>query len=167
MADAKPVSTLDELLAIEAIRQLKAAYCRLVDTKQWTRLQALFAENATVAGFGSVPDGSGPAEFVAGVAERVGSSVSIHHVHAPEIVLIGVDTARAVWPMMDYVEFPDAPSTAERGWIGWGFYEEEYQREDGAWRISFMRLARQRMDDFDPEHPALKSGRIPPDPGWL
>ncbi len=160
-------SKLEHLVAIESIRQLKAAYCRLVDTKQWGRLQALFTADATVAGFGSVPDGSGPAEFVAGVAARISKSVSVHHAHAPEIVLTGADTARGIWPMMDYVEFPNAATVAERGWIGWGFYEEEYRRVGDEWRISFMRLARQRMDDFEPDHPALKPGRIAPDPGWL
>ena len=31
--------TLDDLLAVEAIRQLKARYCRFVDTKQWRQLE--------------------------------------------------------------------------------------------------------------------------------
>ena len=126
------LSTLDDMLAIEAIRQLKAAYCRLVDTKQWQRLEMLFAADAKMEGFGSVPDGSGPSVFIAGAAERIGASVSIHHVHAPEILLSSPDTARCVWPMMDYVEFPAGSTpTGERGWIGWGFYEEEYACIDG------------------------------------
>lgn len=159
--------TLDDLLAIEAIRQLKAAYCRLLDTKQWRRLEALFTADATVAGFGSVPDGSGISAFIAGVTDRIGESVSVHHVHAPEIMLTGPDSARGVWPMVDYVELTGAAAKESRGWIGWGFYEEEYRREAGQWRIAFMRLARQRMDDIGPDHPALKAGRIAPDPGWL
>ena len=163
-----PPKTLEDLLAIEAIRQLKAAYCRLVDTKQWDRLQALFTADATVEGFGSVPDGAGPAAFVARVAERIGASVSIHHVHAPEIALTGPATARGVWPMVDYVEFlPGAHPAGGRGWVGWGFYEEEYARVDGEWRIAFMRLARLRMDDIGPDHPALKPGRIPPAADWM
>jgi hypothetical protein len=159
--------TLDHLLAIEAIRQVKAAYCRFVDTKQWDRLAGLFTADATVAGFGTVPDGTSAAAFVRGIAGRLAETVTLHHVHAPEIAITGTDTARGCWPMMDYVEFPDAATTADRGWIGWGIYEEEYRCEAGEWRISFMRLARQRMDDFEPDHPALKPGRIAPDPGWL
>ncbi len=161
-------ASLDDLLAMKAIRQVKAAYCRFVDTKQWARLKTLFTPDATVAGFGSVPDGTGIASFVDGIAERIGSTVSIHHVHAPEIVLLGSGSARAAWPMMDYVEFPAAAASAEgRGWIGWGVYEEEYVRADGEWRISFMRLTRHRMDDITADHPALKPGRIPPTPDWI
>jgi hypothetical protein len=169
MAVAYPTApkSLDDLLALEAIRQLKAAYCRFVDTKQWQRLEALFTADAWVAGFGAVPDGSGPSAFVAGVAERIGNSVSVHHVHAPEITLTGPDKAQGIWPMMDYVEFTGAAAGAGRGWIGWGFYEEQYARVGGEWRIGFMRLARQRMDDLALDHPALKPGRIPPAPGWL
>lgn len=168
MANAPAATTLEDLLALEAIRQLKAAYCRLVDTKQWGRLEALFTADAKVEGFGSVPDGSNPGTFVAGVAERIGASVSIHHVHAPEIILISADTARGSWPMMDYVEFPSSTDpAAARGWIGWGSYEEEYRRVNGQWRITFMRLTRQRMDELTADHPALKLGRIAPNPGWL
>ena len=160
-------SSLDRLLAADAIRQLKASYCRFVDTKQWGRLTALFAPDARVEGFGSVPDGSDAAAFVEGVAAFLGPAISIHHVHEPQILVSGPDTARAVWPMMDYVERPAAPTPEERGWIGWGFYEEDYVRSAGIWRIAFMRLARQRMDALTPDHPRPRPGRIPPVSGWI
>ena len=102
------------------------------------------------------------------MVDRIGASVSIHHVHAPEIVLTGSDNARGCWPMMDYVEFTARDDrAADRGWISWGCYEEEYRRIGGQWRISFMRLARQRMDTLTADHPALTAGRIAPDPDWL
>jgi len=161
------VAALDRLMAFEAIRQLKASYCRFVDTKQWDRLATLFATEATVEGFGSAPDGSGISAFLQGVAGFLGPAISIHHVHEPQIAITGPDSARAVWPMMDYVERPGAATPAERGWIGWGYYEEEYVRTAEGWRIAFMRLARQRMDDLTPDHAQPRPGRIPPVPDWI
>lgn len=163
--------TPDALAADAAIRRLKAAYCRFVDTKQWDRLADLFTPDARFEGFGSVPDGAGPADFVAGVEAFLGTALSIHHVHTPEIELTGPDAARAIWPMMDYVDLhPDGPpadAEARRGWIGWGYYEEAYVRVAGAWRVSELRLVRQRMDPLAADHPLARYGRHAPRPDWI
>ena len=106
-------TTPDDLLAIEAIRQLKARYCRFVDTKQWERLRGVFVPDAKIDGLGSAPDGSSPATFVAGISKRLARVISIHHVHNPEIKLLGPDKARGIWPMMDYLEFPADTPPAE------------------------------------------------------
>lgn len=160
-----------DLPALEAIRRLKAAYCRFVDTKQWERLEALFTPDASLDGFGSVPDGADPATFVAAVAKTLARAVSTHHVHAPEIVLDGPDSARAIWPMMDHVDFPPGESAGgrprRRGWLGRGWYEERYVRVDGAWLIAHMRLVRQRMDELPADHPVPEAGRHAPRPDWI
>lgn len=161
----------ERLLATAAIHQLKARYCRYVDTKRWDALHALFSENARLDGFGSVPDGTTPSVFVAGIAARLAPAITIHHVQAPEIDFTGGDTARGVWSMMDYVDFgepmqqPDGGTS--RGWIGWGYYEETYVREGDGWRFAYMRLARQRLDPLSDDHPAATFGRHGPTPGWL
>jgi len=164
-------ATLEDLLAIEAIRRLKARYCRFVDTKQWARLAALFTPDARLEGFGSVPDGADSAALIAAISRRLADAITIHHVHTPEIVLTAPDRARGLWPMMDYVDFlengPPAEAPSDRGWIGWGAYEEEYARVDGVWLISFMRLARQRMDTLTADHPMAKPGRHKPSPDWI
>jgi len=161
----------DELVAIDAIRQLKARYCRFVDTKQWDRLTALFAPEARLEGFGSVPDGADPATFVAAVSRRLAQAITVHHVHEPEISIIDPDRARGIWPMMDYVDFQrdgqPADTRTERGWIGWGYYEEDYVRSGGEWRISFMRLARLRLDALTADHPAAKPGRLKFSAEWI
>ena len=163
--------TLDDLLAVEAIRQLKARYCRFVDTKQWRQLEKLFTPDARLEGFGSVPDGSNPAHFVDGVSKRLGQATTIHHVQAPEITLVGPETARGIWSMMDHVEFPadqqPPGSPIDRGWIGWGYYEEEYVRTNDNWLISYMRLARQRMEDLPVYHPQAKPIRHTPNTEWF
>lgn len=160
---------LQDIAVVEGVRQLKARYCRFVDTKQWERLKRLFTPEARLSGFGAVPDGATPDAFVDGVAANLAKAVSIHHVHQPEIAPAGPDRARGVWAMMDYVEFPpDEPSPyGARGWVGWGFYEEDYVRHDGVWLIDAMRLARIRMDQLDSDRPAINPGRLPPSPNWL
>ena len=164
-------TALDPLPAIEAIRQLKARYCRFVDTKQWERLKALFAPDAQFDGFGSVPDGTDPATFVSAISKRLAQAITVHHVHAPEIVFLEPQRARGVWAMMDYVDFQaggQAKGTgAGRGWIGWGYYEEEYACLDGVWLISYMRLTRQRMDELTADHPEAKFSRHGPATDWL
>jgi hypothetical protein len=56
---------------------------------------------------------------------------------------------------------------AAQGWLGWGYYEEEYARIDGVWLISYMRLTRQRMDELPVDHPQAKFSRHSPTKGWL
>lgn len=166
-----PPTTLDDLLAIEAIKTLKARYCRFVDTKQWDRLPALFVPEARLYGFGSVGDGGTPAEFVAGLSKRLAKVISIHHVTAPEILLTGPDAARGIWPMMDYLEFPEGEAPGEapgsRGFVGWGHYEEEYRRTTDGWKFSYMRLTRLRIDALSENHPRPRPGRFAHTPDWI
>jgi hypothetical protein len=50
--------------------------------------------------------------------------------------------------MSDYVEWP-ADDGQRVGLRGYGHYFEEYEREDGQWRISRSRLERLRVDPLD------------------
>ncbi|MDX2158005.1 MAG: nuclear transport factor 2 family protein [Hyphomicrobiaceae bacterium] len=163
--------SLDDLLAIEAIRQLKARYCRFVDTKQWDRLAGVFAPGARLDGLGSAPDGSDAATFVAGISKRLARVISIHHVHNPEITITGPGIAQGIWPMMDYLEFPadERPSEApeSRGFVGYGFYEEEYRKVGDTWLIAHLRLTRMRVDALAQDHPLPRFGRHKPSPDWL
>ena len=159
------------LADLERIKTLKARYCRFVDTKQWSRLATLFAADTRFDGFGSAPAGSNAATFIAGISKRLANVVSIHHVHTPEIEFTGPDTARGIWPMVDYLQFPkDAPpreAPDSPGFVGWGYYEEEYRREGGDWKFSFLRLVRLRIDPLAKDHPAVRPGLLAPSPDWL
>ena len=90
---------LDYLLSADAIRQVKARYCRYIDTKQWDKLGGLFTADCRFEGLGSAPPGADVATFVAGVSSRLGPTISVHHCHTLEVVMTGADTARAVWAM--------------------------------------------------------------------
>jgi len=159
------------LLSLERIRQLKARYCRFIDTKQWARLPSLFTEDCRFEGLGSAPAGADVATFVAGVSARLQNTISVHHCHMPEIAMTGPNTARGIWAMDDYVEWQDGSPVKEapghRGFRGFGHYEEEYRSDSGEWRISFLRLARLRIDALPDDNPHALMGQRQATPDWL
>lgn len=156
---------------LDAIHQLKARYCRFIDTKQWTRLHTLFTLDARFEGLGSAPTGATVEMFVSGISTRLAPVLSIHHCHMPEINFLGFDRARGIWAMMDYLEWPEGSGPHEaqgfRGFTAYGHYEEEYHRTADGWRIGFLRLTRLRIDPL--AQPALRSDRVllPHSPDWL
>ena len=132
------VQTLDE---IEAIKQLKARYFRLMDTKQWELFGDVFTEDATLAASPG-PDETfrGRADIVRRVSGALRDARTVHHGHMPEIELTGADTATGIWAMYDFVELPQLVLH------GWGHYHEEYAKQGDAWRIRRSRLTRLRLD---------------------
>jgi hypothetical protein len=138
-------ANLQELLDIEAIKQLKARYFRLMDLKQWDDWGFVFATDCLM----EVPEAEmvnrGRAEIVANVSGALVGARTCHHGHMPEIEITGDGTARGTWAMFDYVEFPEMDG-ARFGLQGYGHYLEEYKREDGEWRIARIRLERLRID---------------------
>lgn len=166
-----PTWTLQQLSDLEDIRQLKARYCRFIDTKQWDRLAGLFTPGTRFEGFGSAPTGADEKVFVAGISKRLAEVVSIHHCHTPEIAFTGPDRARGLWQMMDFLQFPaDAPpreAPDAGGFVAFGYYEEEYVRAADGWRFAFLRLTRLRVDPLPKSHPAARPGFIAPTPDWL
>ena len=140
--------------AIAAIKQLKARYFRLMDTKQWAAYRQLFTDDM-VFYFESAraPAATSGDEFVAHVRGRLATAVSVHQGHMPEIELTSADSARGVWAMFDWVDDPGQ----HRAFQGYGHYHEEYRRgDDGQWRISQLRLTRLRVDEVAPS-----SGTVP------
>lgn len=137
----------DTLLDIEAIKCLKARYCRLLDRKDWAAWRQLFADDFssdTSESGGKVIHGAD--EFVAFVQKMLGkpSRVTVHQVHAPEIALTSATTAEGVWALEDTVRL--APGVNMRGF---GHYTETYRKIDGEWRIQISTLTRLRMDIFN------------------
>lgn len=138
--------TIEQLNDIEDIKQLKARYCRLIDQKKWSDLEAELATDAVIEIAGA-PGGAQDTQrfttahaFVEGLRELMGPLVSVHQVHAPEITLVDARTARGVWTICDRLVFPDgAPFRILQGW---GLYHETYEKMSGRWRIASLRLER-------------------------
>jgi hypothetical protein len=155
---------------VEAIKQLKARYFRLMDTKQWDEWRGVFADDCRFEGTSRAY--AGPDEFVAGTRARLDPAITIHQGHMPEIVFTGDGTARGVWAMFDWVEWPE-PIDHGRGFglgfTGYGHYEEEYRREDGGWKIASLRLTRLVLRPIEGELPPVMTDGVVSSRGrnWL
>jgi hypothetical protein len=137
--------TIEQMNDLEAIRQLKARYFRLMDTKQWETWADCFTA-AVSASYEGVPRANsglpldvaltGRAELVKGVSSLLTGAKSIHQGFMPELELTSATTARGIWAMFDYVMLPTCH------FKGWGHYHEEYVKEGAAWRIKRIHLTR-------------------------
>jgi hypothetical protein len=137
--------TLQDLLAIEAIKQLKGKYFFLMDTKQWEDWRQLFTHDLRVEG--TISAEGGRDYFVDSVRDLLEGVVSCHQGYTPIIKVDSDTTAHGTWPMRDDLRFgrrgqshPLSGKYTRR--LGYGYYDEKYRREDGEWKISHMRLHR-------------------------
>jgi len=127
---------------IEAIKQLKARYCRTMDTKDWAAMREVFADDVemdTTASGGGVVTGAD--EFMAFLQGALGDVITVHQCHMPEIALTSATSASGVWGMEDMLRWPDG-----RELHGYGHYHETYEKVGGEWRIKRSQLTRLRMD---------------------
>ena len=141
---------MDMAATLEAIRSVKARYCRFLDTKDWSALSDLFLPDAVL----DVQQDTGMAPFVgrAILIEQIRAAViharSAHQVHTPEITLISDDEATAIWAMQDRVVW-DAGKSPIAGVVsitGYGHYHERYLRQADGWRIASLKLTRLHVD---------------------
>jgi hypothetical protein len=137
---------------LDAIHQLKARYFRYVDTKHWSKLRMIFTEDARFEGLWAAANH--PDDFVTNLSRNLTEDViSVHRGFMPEIHSLGSEMARGIWAMSDYLTWEPGSRAylgvslpGQRGIRGYGHYSEEYQRVDGTWKISFLKLTRLRID---------------------
>jgi SnoaL-like domain len=144
--------------AIEAIKQLKARYCRYLDTKDWAAWRGIFADDFlsdTSEAGGKVIAGAD--DFVAFTRKAIGrpTQATAHQVHAPEIELTSATTARGVWALQDVVRFGPGLSL-----VGYGHYHETYENVAGQWLIKSSKLTRLREDIVTPLFSLYISSRM-------
>ena len=131
---------------LEAIRQLRARYCRTMDTKDWAGMRQVFTDDVEVD---TTPDGgvtNGADVFLGFLQEVLGDVITVHHCHLPEIELTSATTATGIWAMEDMLRWPNGMELH-----GYGHYHEEYVQQDGTWRIAKLKLTRLRRDMTMPE----------------
>ena len=139
--------TTDALADRIAICELKARYCRLLDTKQWDAWSDLFAEDFVLdtSEAGGPPPLAGRMAALASVRAFIETARTVHQVHSPEISIDG-DLAHGIWAMQDRFVL-DAGSSL----TGYGHYTESYTKRDGTWRIATSKLTRLFVDFKEPE----------------
>jgi hypothetical protein len=122
-----------DLEAIEAIRQLKYRYFRLLDTKRFVELGQLLTDDATT----SYQDGElsfeGRDAVVAFLEQSLGSGdiVTMHNGHHPEIELTSATTATGVWYLEDRV----VVRAMDFEIVGTLLYDDRYAKVEGEWKI--------------------------------
>ena len=132
---------------LEAIRQLKARYCRFLDTKDVESWREVFATDVVVTLDMAVSTGGadprtapplvGVDNFVPMVLGGLENVATVHHCHTPEIALTSATTASGIWAMEDLLVFGDGKELH-----GAGHYHETYEKRDGRWQIKSLHLAR-------------------------
>jgi hypothetical protein len=132
---------------LESIRQLKARYCRFLDTKDVESWRAVFAPDVVVtldmavSAGGADPKTAPPLEgvdnFVPMVMGGLEGVATMHHCHTPEIALTSATTATGTWAMEDLLVFADGGEVH-----GAGHYHETYEKQDGSWWIKTLHLTR-------------------------
>jgi SnoaL-like domain len=136
-----------DLVDIEALKQLKARYCRLLDAKDWQSWRQIFTDDFvsdTSKAGGKVIHGADDfVAFTRGSLKKP-SQATAHQVHAPELEITSPTTARGIWALEDVVRL--APGINLRGY---GHYHETYERVDGRWLIKSSTLTRLREDVFN------------------
>lgn len=125
--------TVDDLVDLELLRQLKYRYCRLLDTKRFDELGELFLPDGTASYGGGAITLSGRADIVAFLHRCMGSEciLTSHLVSHPEIEVAG-DTATGSWALQDVVVH-DGHGVAIRGA---SYYDDRYVRTAAGWRIA-------------------------------
>jgi hypothetical protein len=135
---------------LEAIRQLKSRYFRLMDTQQFDQWHTCFTDDVTALYEGAprtadnLPTDieiAGCAALVAGVKGLMTGAQSIHQGYMPEIELTSATTASAIWSMYDQVRLPTCI------FQGWGHYHEDYVKQDGQWKIKKIHLTRLHTEE--------------------
>ncbi len=126
------IQTLED---VEAIKKLKAKYWFCVDNKQWDSLADCYAENVVFESpqFGRMEGRN----YIIKVLKRAMKSVkTAHQGHNPDIEIGSETSATGRWMLNDQV------GTSENGYFkGYGYYDDEYVKVDGKWKIQKTKLA--------------------------
>src|SRR5882672_4029894 len=154
---------LQRLEDIEAIRALKARYLWCCDRKDPVGMRACFADGPVHIDYGVVGTFD-RADALAKVFKDVGCHdymVEMHHGMNPQIDLVDGATARGTWSLHYFLINTQTKGLTQLA----GYYEDEYRKVGGAWKISktrFVPTSTLAMDLTEGTAKALFAGRAPP-----
>ncbi|WP_195854304.1 nuclear transport factor 2 family protein [Aerococcus tenax] len=150
------METIDQLAAIEEIKQCKARYWRAIDSKDFDLLQTVFADDVTfdtslvahdpIKGqHPLIPQKTTPStsceEIIQNAKRLMGKNVqSAHMGHIPEIEITSENTAHAYFPFEDRVV-----NLGVSAFIGYGYYDDYFEKIDGQWKVKDSKVYRYRV----------------------
>ena len=132
---------IQRLMDIEAIKQLKHAYFRCIDTANLEELATLFHEDVLAHFVGGSYEWKlhGRDEYVSNIGAAFSSrAVAQHNGHHPEIQMLSETEATGVWYLADHMWILDHKALT----AGTSLYWDRYQKVDGKWLIRETRYER-------------------------
>jgi hypothetical protein len=144
IADESPEAlreAVQQLLDIEAIKRVKHAYFRCIDTGNFEEIAGLFHPDVTVYFKGGTYEWKleGRDDYVSSISQSFHTrSVGHHNGHHPEIEILSATEATGIWYL------------ADKMWIlnfdfftsGTAIYWDRYIKVDGRWSIRETRYER-------------------------
>ena len=147
---------VQRLMDIEAIKQLKHAYFRCIDTANLEELGTLFHDDVTVHFIGGTYEWKvqGRQDYLANIGYSFNkASVSHHNGHQPEIRILSATEATGVWYLADHMWLLNHKAKTH----GTALYWDRYVKEDGRWLIRETRYERLYEINEHVEPPPLSS----------
>jgi hypothetical protein len=144
------MTDIETLVAIEAIKQLKARYCYALDTKDAEGYAAVFGEDGIfdisrfdVNGVEAGRSQPGPVmvggkAIADGVLGSLAGVQSSHRAFLPMIEITSAVTAKGTWTMEDWLRAPGGSLQL----AGHGWYHDQYVKRGEAWFIARSDLVR-------------------------
>jgi hypothetical protein len=132
---------IQTLMDIEAIKQLKHAYFRCVDTANFAELSEIFHDDVLVHFIGGFYEWKlqGKPEYLASIESSfTKEAVGHHNGHHPEIQILSETEATGIWYLTDNM------------WVlnhkffttGTAIYWDRYEKVEGRWKIKETRYRR-------------------------
>ena len=144
IADGSPESlraAVQILLDIEAIKRIKHAYFRCIDTGNFEELATYFHPDVTVHFIGGTYEWKlqGRDEYVGSISQSFHTrSVGHHNGHHPEIQILSATEATGVWYLADDMWVLDQKNHTR----GTAIYWDRYEKVDGRWLVRDTRYER-------------------------
>lgn len=148
---------IQRLMDIEAIKQLKHAYFRCIDTANLEELGTLFDEDVKVHFIGGNYEWNlqGRKEYLDNVSMAFSNqSIGHHNGHHPEIQVLSDTEATGIWYLADNMWILNHKAFT----TGTALYWDRYLKVDGRWVISETRYERvYEINQALEENPSLGS----------
>lgn len=148
---------IQRLMDIEAIKQLKHAYFRCIDTANLEELGTLFHEDVKVHFIGGNYEWNlqGRKEYLDNVSMAFSNqSIGHHNGHHPEIQILSDNQATGIWYLADNMWILNHKAFT----TGTALYWDRYLKVDGRWVISETRYERvYEINQVLEENPSLGS----------
>lgn len=133
------MTDIEQLLAIEEIKLLKARRDRACDTQDWELYRSLHADHHVSHNQGHERWENADVMIanVKALLDKIRTTV--HHSHTPDITFDSPTTAKGIWGMEDLIFDTES---GELLLHGFGFYHETYEKIDGKWLFTSRQLKR-------------------------